>query len=211
MHARAFADRGGAIATGVIALVVGLALGLFAMPAESQAPDGGANNRTAPVTVVDNDNPDQSAAVDETGALKVDVGSVEIDNFPEQQDVIVTNGRSDAVPVDLNVPASEVTVNSFTLKAAPGESDRFVAGEGFQGLTMFYTSVTGATQGEFIAFLDNRDNGAMLLRGEANSGIGQEDYSISLTHLISISGVAMSCPSTASSDCEIYVSVTGYF
>lgn len=75
----------------------------------------------------------------------------------------------------------------------------------------FYTSVTGATKGEFITFLDNGGNGAMSLRGEANSGIGQEDYSISLTHLISISGVAMSCPSTASSECAIFVSVTGYF
>lgn len=211
MPSRVFADRGVAVATGVVALVVGLTLGLLAMPAESQVPGGGADKRTAPVVVVDDDNPDQSAAVNETGALKVDVDSVEIDNFPEQQDVNVTNSRSDAVPVDLNVPAGEVTVNSFTLRAAPGERDEFVAGEGFQSLTMFYTSVTGATGGEFIAFRDNRGNGAMLLRGESISGIGQQDYSISLTHLISVSGVSMLCPSTATRDCEIFVSVTGYF
>ena len=155
MHARAFADRGGAVATGVIALVVGLALGLFAMPAQSQGPGGGGGGiGSAPVTIVDSDNRDQGAAVDETGALKVGVGSVEIDNFPVEQDVNVTNSRSDAVPVNLDVPAGRVTVNSFTLKAAPGEGDEFIAGQGFQPLTMFYASVTGATQGELVVFQD---------------------------------------------------------
>ena len=209
MHARVFANREGAVVTGVIALVVGLILGLLAMPAESQSQGGGGGS--APVTIVDGDNADQRAAVDDTGALKVGVGSVEIDNFPEEQDVHVTNNRSDAVPVSLAVPASEVTVNSFTLTAAPGERDEFTADTSFQPVTMFYTSVTGATQGELVVFEDNSGNGVMVLRGEANSGIGQEDHSISLTHLIAIGGVAMSCPSSASSDCEIFVTVTGYF
>jgi hypothetical protein len=209
MHARAFADRGGVVVTGVIALVVGLVLGLLAVPAQSQGQ--GSRGGSAPVTIVDSDNPDQGAAVDETGALKVGVGSVEIDNFPEDQNVHVTNNRSDAVPVSLAVPASEVTVNSFRLTAAPGERDEFTAEDSFQPVTMFYTSVTGTTQGELVVFEDDRGNGVMVLHGEASSGIGQEDYSISLTHLIRIGGVAMSCPSSASSDCEIFVTVTGYF
>lgn len=193
--------------TGAIALVVGLVLGLLAMPAESQNKGSGA----APVTIVDSDNPDQRAVVDDTGALRVGVGSVEVDNFPEDQDVHVTNSRSDAVPVSLAVPASEVTVNSFTLTAAPGERDEFLAEDSFQPVTMFYTSVTGATQGELVVFEDDNGNGVMVLHGEANSGIGQEDHSISLTHLIRIGGVAMSCPSSANSDCKIFVAVTGYF
>lgn len=210
-------NHGTAVVAGVVALVVGLIIGLLAGPAESQSGSKG----TAPVTVVDSDNPDQGAAVDETGAVKVsgdvqvsgqvDVGSVEVDNFPETQDVRFTNGRRDPVSVSLDAPASEVTVNSFTLSAAPGESDEFIGGEGFQGLTMFYTSVTGARNGESVVFLDNRFNGVMVLRGEAGSGIGQEDHSVSLTHLINVAGVRMSCPASASSDCVIFVTVTGYF
>lgn len=204
MHARVLLQRGPIVLTVLAALVVGLVLAL-AVPAQSQSQSKGA----APVNVVDGDNPGLTAAVDETGALKVNVGAVDVGNLPETQDVKVTNGRADAVPVSLDAPAGEVTVNSFDLSAAPGETDEFV--EFFQGMRMFFASVTGATDGEFVQFLDFNGNTVMLLRGEFGSGMGQEDYDISLTHLVPLSGLRLSCPESASSDCEVYVTVTGYF
>lgn len=206
MNARMVSQRGTIVLTVLAALIVGLVLGL-AVPAQSQA------KGAAPVTVVDGDNPDHVAAVDDTGALKVsgevDVGAVEVGNLPETQDVLVTNGRADAVPVSLDVAPGAVTVNSFSLTAEPGETDEFV--EFFQAINMFFASVTGATDGELIVFLDNNLNGVMVLRGETGSGIGQADYDISLTHLIPLSGVRLSCPDSASTTCEVFVSVTGYF
>jgi hypothetical protein len=135
-------------------------------------------------------------------------GQVEVTNFPETQDVTVTNSHSNPVPVELR-DRRRVTVNSFDLHVAAGETEVFDPFGGFFPLDAFFISVTGADRDSFIDFRGRENETTLFLRGETSSGIGQEDYTISLSFPIPVESVRLTC-NESEGFCHTHFSITGF-
>jgi hypothetical protein len=84
-----------------------------------------------------------------------------VTNFPDSQDVVVTNPSSSPVPVELRQTRA-VTVNSFTIDIAAGETEVFEPELGFHPVDAFFVSATGADRGMSIE-LYNRNETVMHL------------------------------------------------
>jgi hypothetical protein len=73
---------------------------------------------------------------------------------------------------------------------------------------VFFIQVTGADENVEVLLKDGTSN-KMLLRGEGPSGIGQEDYVITLPTSIHITEIEVRCASDNPGPCRIFVHVVG--
>jgi len=138
------------------------------------------------------------------------VGNVNtsVSNFPTTQDVSVTNTSSNPVPVTLAKDRGQITGNSLLFDVPAGTTEVF-GPDGFQALNVFYVNATGLDE-KVKMILGEESAIKLVLYGNMDSGIGQEDYVISLTEPIYISQIEVECLE-ASGSCKLFVEVVGKY
>jgi hypothetical protein len=139
------------------------------------------------------------------------VGSINtsVSNFPATQDVSVTNTSSNPVPVTLGRDRGRMTLNTRTFNVPAGQSEVF-GPENFQPIQVSLVTASGLDEEVVVYFRGENDNGKLLLYGNMDSGIGQEDYVLSLAQPIYVESIKVDCLE-ASGSCKLYVQIVGTF
>ena len=148
------------------------------------------------------------------------VGNVNtnVSNFPATQDVSVTNTSSNPVPVTVENFSSDpmpvtlaeddgqITSNGRIFDVPAGTTEVF-GHPNFQSLNVSLLIATGMDE-EVKMILGTDSSIKLVLLGNMGSGIGQEDYVISLPEPIFVDQIKVECLE-ASGSCKVSVEVLG--
>jgi hypothetical protein len=132
-----------------------------------------------------------------------------VSNFPATQDVSITNASKNPVPITLTSDRGRGTLNSKIFDVPAGSTEVFDFNSGFSGLDVTTVIASGLDENVFVAFGESNSIKLVLI-GEQESGIGQEDYVLTLAEPIFVSQISVTCKE-ASVSCKIFVEVAGKF
>lgn len=101
-----------------------------------------------------------------------------------------------------------ITPNAREFEVAPGGGEIHGADQGFDASKVFFVQVTGADENVEVHLKDGSAN-QMVLRGETRSGIGQEDYVVTLPTAIHVTEVEVRCLADNPGPCRVFVHLIG--
>ena len=136
------------------------------------------------------------------------VGNTSVSNFPATQDVSVTNNSRNPVRVSHARDLNNIVNNFRTFQVEAGQTD------GYDLLGSHHVTLVNASglDEKVTVVLYGNDYGKLVLLGNMGSGIGQEDYLVSLTEPIFVDRIDVTCDAEESSgSCKVFVQILGNF
>ena len=135
------------------------------------------------------------------------VGNTSVSNFPATQDVSVTNTSSNPVRVSHARDHGQIVLNTATFNVGAGLTDVY---ELFETHQVTFVNASGLDEKVTVVLYGN-DYGKLVLLGNMGSGIGQEDYIISLTEPIYVDKIEVTCDEQESAGCKVFVQILGNY
>jgi len=137
------------------------------------------------------------------------VGNVNtsVSNFPETQNVSITNKPNNPVPVSHARDLGQIVLNTSTISAGAGLTE---VRELFETHQVTFVNASGLDEKVTVVLYGN-DYGKLVLLGNMGSGIGQEDYVISLSEPIYVDKIEVTCDEQEIAGCKVFVQILGNY